>query len=194
MPSSRGSFQHRDRTQVSHIACRFFTLWATREAQTCLGWGWNVRHFIFSMHVYMLSHFSHVWLFVSLWTVACQVPLSMEFSRLEYWSVPPCPFPGDLPNPGIELHLMCSLHFRWILYHYCHLGSPHTQQESLKQRVVTSRIISSDVRLPDHDESFYQGVQGAAGTEHESKTNNNVDLQIYGFKFTENWRPEPQAS
>ena len=36
------------------------------------------------------------------WTVAHQVPLSMEFSRQEYWSGLPFPFPGDLPNPGIE--------------------------------------------------------------------------------------------
>ena len=36
------------------------------------------------------------------WTVACQVPPSMGFSRLEYWSELPFPSPGDLPNPGIE--------------------------------------------------------------------------------------------
>ena len=37
------------------------------------------------------------------WTVACcQAPLSMEFSRQEYWSELPCPHPGDLPNPRIE--------------------------------------------------------------------------------------------
>ena len=36
---------------------------------------------------------------VSPWTVACQVPLSMGFSRQEYWSGLPCPPPGDLPNP-----------------------------------------------------------------------------------------------
>ena len=36
------------------------------------------------------------------WTVAHQVPLSMGFSRLEYWSGWPCPPPGDLPDPGIE--------------------------------------------------------------------------------------------
>ena len=36
------------------------------------------------------------------WTVACQAPLSMGFSRQEYWSGLPCPPPGDLPNPGIE--------------------------------------------------------------------------------------------
>ena len=36
------------------------------------------------------------------WTIACQVPLSMGFSRQEYWSGLPCPPPGDLPNPGVE--------------------------------------------------------------------------------------------
>ena len=39
---------------------------------------------------------------VTPWTVACQAPLSMEFSRQEYWSGLPFPSPGDLPDPGIE--------------------------------------------------------------------------------------------
>ena len=37
-----------------------------------------------------------------LWTVARQAPLSMGFSRQEYWNGLPCPPPGDLPNPGIQ--------------------------------------------------------------------------------------------
>ena len=41
-------------------------------------------------------------LFVTLWTVALQAPLSMEFSRQEYWIRLPFPPPGDLPNPEIE--------------------------------------------------------------------------------------------
>ena len=45
---------------------------------------------------------SHDGLFVTLWTVAHQAPLSMGFSRQEYWSGLPFPTPGDLPNPGIE--------------------------------------------------------------------------------------------
>ena len=49
-----------------------------------------------------LSHFSHVLLFATLKTVACQAPLSMGFSRQEYWSGLSCPPPGDLPDPGIE--------------------------------------------------------------------------------------------
>ena len=55
----------------------------------------------------------HVWLFATQWTVACQVPPSMGFSRQEYWSGLPLPSPGDLPDPGIqlgspELHLSCQ--------------------------------------------------------------------------------------
>ena len=38
----------------------------------------------------------------TLWTIACQAPLSMGFSRQEYWSALPCPPPEDLPSPGIE--------------------------------------------------------------------------------------------
>ena len=45
---------------------------------------------------------SHVQLFVTPWTVAHQAPLSMEFSRQEYWSGWPVPSPGDLHNPGIK--------------------------------------------------------------------------------------------
>ena len=45
---------------------------------------------------------SHVWLFVTSWTVARQAPRSIGFSRQEYWSGLPFPPPGDLPNPGIK--------------------------------------------------------------------------------------------
>ena len=50
----------------------------------------------------VLSHFSPVWFFMTLWTVAHQAPLSMGSSRQEYWSGLPCPYPRDLPDPGIK--------------------------------------------------------------------------------------------
>ena len=50
----------------------------------------------------LLSHFSCVQLYAVLWTLACQVPLSVGFSRQEYWSGLPCPPPEDLPDPGIK--------------------------------------------------------------------------------------------
>ena len=54
------------------------------------------------MPVCILNRFSHVWLFKTSWTVAYPAPLSMGFSRQEYWSGLPCPASGDLPDPGIE--------------------------------------------------------------------------------------------
>ena len=57
----------------------------------------------------MLSHFSYVRLFVNPWTAACQTPLSMGFSRQEYWSGLLGPPPEDLPNPGIEPTSVVSL-------------------------------------------------------------------------------------
>ena len=51
----------------------------------------------------MLYCFSRVQLFVSPWTVVCQAPLSMRFSRQENWTVLPFSSSGYLPDPGIEL-------------------------------------------------------------------------------------------
>ena len=56
------------------------------------------------MHEYVLSLFSHVQVFTTLWAAACQTPLSMGFSRQEYWSGLSRPPPGDLPDPGIFLN------------------------------------------------------------------------------------------
>ena len=63
---------------------------------TCILWSKT-------LHVCVLSHFCHVRLFATRWTVARKAPMSMGFSRQEYWSGLPCPPPGDLPDPGIEL-------------------------------------------------------------------------------------------
>ena len=45
---------------------------------------------------------SCIQLFATLWTIACQAPRSMGFSRRRYWSGLPCPPPGHLPDPGIK--------------------------------------------------------------------------------------------
>ena len=49
---------------------------------------------------------------VTPWTVDCQAPLSMGFSRQEYWSGLPCPPPEDLPNPGIKPTFLTLLHWQ----------------------------------------------------------------------------------
>ena len=66
----------------------------------------------------VLSRFSHSPLFSPPWTVACQVPLSMGFSRKEYWNGLPCPPPGDRTCVS---YISCI--GRRVLYHQGHLGS-----------------------------------------------------------------------
>ena len=69
-------------------------------------------YFYTYMHACMLSHFSHAGLFAILWTIACQTPLSMGFSRQEQWSRLPCPPPGDLSNTEIEPTSLSLLHWQ----------------------------------------------------------------------------------
>ena len=61
------------------------------------------------LHVCVLSCFSHVRPFVTPWTVAHQVLLSMGFSRQEYWNGLPRPPPGDLHNSGVKIGSLVSL-------------------------------------------------------------------------------------
>ena len=65
---------------------------------------WAITYMCVCIHVCcaVLSCFNHVQLFATLWTVAHQAPLSMGFSRQEFWSGLPFPPPGDLPDPGIK--------------------------------------------------------------------------------------------
>ena len=62
----------------------------------------TVATWYFMVRAWGLSHFSRTRLFVTLWIVARQAPLSMGFSRQEYWGELPCPPPGDLSHPGIK--------------------------------------------------------------------------------------------
>ena len=91
-------------------ACLTQSTWQSRASK---GLRW-----LFSLHQCLWRWkccavlFSRVWIFVTPWTVARQAPLSMGFSRQEYWSGLPFPPPEDLPNPGIKPR---SPHCRWIL-------------------------------------------------------------------------------
>ena len=73
------------------------------------------------MHVLSLSH---VQLFSTTWTVACQAPLSMGFPRKKYWSGLQFPSPGELPNPGIKPASSESLIWQVDSLLVSHLGSP----------------------------------------------------------------------
>ena len=60
------------------------------------------NHEIYSIKIQCVRMLSHVQLFATPWIVAHEAPLSIEFSRQEYWRGSPFPFPGDLPDPGTE--------------------------------------------------------------------------------------------
>ena len=73
------------------------------------------------IHLYgvcILGCFSCVWLFETLWIIARQAPLSMGFSRQEYWGRLLCPPPGNLPDPGIEPVSHVSCIGRWVLFFF----------------------------------------------------------------------------
>ena len=85
----------------------------------------------FCMCLHILSHdliciyvlVCSVWLFVTPWTVAHQAPLSMGFSRQEFWSRFPVPSPEDLRSPGTESTFLQFLYWGWILHPLSHQGS-----------------------------------------------------------------------
>ena len=101
---SRRSSQPRDWTQVSHIVGRSFTVSLEEDGKClCCSVVENALEVKWSRSVMSNSFFFfHVQLVASPWTVAHYAPLSMGFSRQEYWSGLPFPSPEDLPNPGIE--------------------------------------------------------------------------------------------
>ena len=85
----------------------------------------------------MLSYFSHVRLCSQ--TVAYQAPLSMGFSRQEYWSGLSYPPPGDLPNPGIKPTSLCLLHWQ---VGSLPLGPPGKPLSSLESNPVSGLFTS----------------------------------------------------
>ena len=85
------------------------------------------------------------------WTIACQAPLSMGFSRQEYWSGLPFLTPGVLPNPETE---HCLLHCRKILYHLSYQESPQCPSCNLnhltgkkKRKKQTNHFIENDHQI-----------------------------------------------
>ena len=108
---ARNEKEHLEQTLLP-IMCYFATVFSREQ---CV---WRIQKFVdvigisnpFSgafLHCYVVmkvkvKSLSRVQLLVTPWTVAYQAPLSMGFSRQEYWSGLPFLCPGDLPDPGIE--------------------------------------------------------------------------------------------
>ena len=91
----------------------------------------------------MLSHFSHVWLFGTLWTVAHQAPLSMGLSRQEYWIWLPCPPSGIFPTWGLNPHFSHLLHWKAGSLPLVPLGKPQYIQIMQYYSVLKPNELSS---------------------------------------------------
>ena len=94
-------------------------------------------------HAGMLSRFSHVLLFATLWTIACQVPQSMRFSRQECWRGFPCPPPGDLPNTGTEPESPVAPALQADSLPLSHQGSPYAYICTCKHMCVHTHTHTS---------------------------------------------------
>ena len=89
------------------VICPYF-LWLVSSSIRSQFGDFNIQILLFHFHACGLSCFSRVQLLATLWTLAHEVPLSMGFSRQEYWSGLPSPPPGDLPDPLIEPAFLAS--------------------------------------------------------------------------------------
>ena len=106
--------------QTPHIFS--FINWGHGSRTLCLLYRNSMAYFNFIyqliflpilMQLYcMLSRFSHVQLFATLWTTGCQVPLSMGFTRQDYWSGCHALLQGIFPTQGLNPSFLCLLHWQ----------------------------------------------------------------------------------
>ena len=91
----------------------------------------------------VLSRFSHVWLFATPWTIACQVPQSMGFSRQEYWSG--LPFPS--PNEKVAIHKLAdSISANIFILDFLASGNVRTKCLLFKLPSLCSLILSAQTK------------------------------------------------
>ena len=89
--------------------------------------------------------FSCVWLLVILWTVACQAPLSMGFSKQEYWSGLTSSPPGDLPDPGIKpTHISCISCIAGRFFTTESMGKPIVNTDAFKRKMNKNSYLKED--------------------------------------------------
>ena len=113
----------------------FVFLSTSGSATHCVG-NWFPQFTVRQHFVVVFYLLIHAQLFATPWTITHQAPLSMGFSRQEYWSVWPCPSPGDLPNPGIKLvsptvqeDSLPLSHLGSPWQHFCQVEKPRTSGE-----------------------------------------------------------------
>ena len=106
----------------------FCSPWGCKESDTTKPLNNNILY----SHYLSAQSLRHAQVFEILWTIAFQVPLSMGFSRQEYWSGFPWPPPRDLLDPGIESMSFKSSALTGRIFTIDHLESPHHYRQKYK--------------------------------------------------------------
>ena len=110
--------QHQSFQRIFRIHFLYFLFfWFDLLAEIKLTWGWSLGN-----HDHFAWALSCVWLFVTPWTVGHQAPLSLGFSRQEYWSALPFPSPGDFFQA--QRSSLGLPHCSQIIFHLTHQGNP----------------------------------------------------------------------
>ena len=115
---------------------------------------WTICYYLFPIYICIYIHFgiiyfqyacvlTHVWLFTTLWTAACQAPLSMGFSRQEYYSGLLFPPPGDFSNPGIKPSSPVAPALQADSLLLRPLGKPREPLKQVHEEACASMLISS---------------------------------------------------
>ena len=142
----------------------------------------------------VLSCFSRVQLFVTIWTVARQSPLSMGFSRQEYWSGLPCPPPGDPPDPGIEPDSYVSCIGRWVPYHEPHNRSLLVTSFcliSLSASFLISFISPAAEALPQHSRCCWRERGLSSSVPHSQDTQELTHCSPFPWERGCSWLVQP---
>ena len=97
----------------------FLVFFVFQKCNTTLSINYTSINMCVFLCVHALSHFSYIQLFTTLWTVACQDPLSMRLFWQEYWSGLPFPSPGESSLHKNQTHISCdSCTGRQVLYYW----------------------------------------------------------------------------
>ena len=125
------------------------TCWIPNLQCDCI-WRWGLYGCNYGGMCVRTCMLSHVQFFAAPWTVAHQAPLSMGFSRQEYWSGLPCPPPRYLPDPRIKPNLSCLLHWRAGSLPLVPLGKPdniYTHLECVHSALYCRYFIRQNHRI-----------------------------------------------
>ena len=119
-----------------------------------------VRYQKYSACMCIQSDFWGVQLFVTPWTVACQTPLSIGFSRQEYWRGLPCAPSGDLPNPGIQPPSSVATAMQVASSLLSHRGSPRNTEmaQSIQEDVHRSHADTIPFYIKDLSIPIFGGL------------------------------------